>query len=322
MTLQKKFLTNKKASVVAFVVGVTLAVGGSVFATSVGSAISVDTTLTVTGLSTFTAAFVSQASSTVVGAFNATGLSTLGNTVLGTGGFISAASSTVVGTLTVTGAFSASSTGIFSGGFITQASSTIGGVLTITGATTINGGVLAAGAVSNDFSGSTGTFKTSTGAVTIGSGAVTVSGATTFSSTAAIGSSGTAMTQVLNGTCNPLMRNGKGIVAASSTLYMDCAVTGVVSGDKVFVQMPPAATSTINATSTQGGWVFIGAVASTTNGYITLAWQNRVGQATNIPSCGSTGGGNACGTTVVTGATNVEAAKIGLGSSTQYWIVR
>ena len=196
---------------------------------------------------------------------------------------------------------------------------TVTGTLGVTGATTFSGGVVAAGAVANDFSGSTGTFLTSTGAVTIGSGAVTISGATTFSSTAKIGSSGTAMTQVLNGTCNPLEPNQA--VTASSTLYMDCAVTGVVSGDKVFVQMPMSATSTINATSTTGGWVFVGAVASTTNGYISLAWQNKVGQTTNVPSCGNVAAnGTICGTTISSGP--LASVQTGLGSSTQYWIVR
>ena len=235
MIINKKFFTNKNFSAIAFTVGVVLAVGGSVIATTLGTNLSVD------------------------------------------------------------------------------------GTATLTGSTAFNGGITASGAVANDFSGSTGTFKTSTGAVTIGTGAVTISGATTFSSTAAIGSSGTAMTQALNGTCNALMPNKK-VITASSTLYMDCAVTGVVLGDKVFVQMPPAATSTINATSTQGGWLFVGAVASTTSGYITLAWQNKIGQATQIPHCGSSD--TVCGTTIVSGSTAAVGANIGLGSSTQYWIIR
>lgn len=242
MKLQKKFFTSKPVAAAAFTVGVILAMGGSVLASSIGTNLSVSGTATVTGASTFT------------------------------------------------------------------------------GSAAFNGGITASGSTANDFSGGSGTFKTSTGAVTIGTGAVTVSGATTFTSTAAIGSSGTALTQALSGTCNQLMPGQ--IVAASSTLYMDCAVTSVVSGDKVFVQLPMSATSTINATSTTGGWVFLGAVASTTSGYISFAWQNRIGQATPIPSCGSSGGGTACGTSIVSGSTAAAGASIGLGSSTQYWIIR
>ena len=219
--------------------------------------------------------------------------------------------------LAVSGSVLASS---FGTNLVVDGTATLTGVSTFTGSATLNGGLTASGSTANDFSGSTGTFKTSTGAVTIGTGAVTISGATTHSSTVAIGSSGTTLTQVLNGTCNPLMPNQA--VAASTTVYMDCSISNVVSGDKVFVQMPTAATSTINATSTNGGWVFVGAVASTTSGFISLAWQNRVGQATNIPSCGSSGGATVCGTTVVSGSTAATGASIGLGSSTQYWVVR
>ena len=196
---------------------------------------------------------------------------------------------------------------------------TVTGVSTFTGSATLNGGLTASGSTANDFSGSTGTFLTSTGAVTIGTGAVTVSGATTHSSTLAIGSSGTALTQVLTGTCNALIPNQS--VAATSTVNVDCAVSNVVSGDKVFIQLPPNATSTLNATSTNGGWIFMGAKASTTDGYIQMTFQNRIGQATQIPNCGNVAA-NApvCGTTIASGP--LASVQIGLGSSTQYWIVR
>ena len=241
MTINQKFLTNKKNIAAAFAVGAVLAMGSSVVATSIGTDLSVSGTATVTGASTFT------------------------------------------------------------------------------GAAALNGGLTASGSTANDFSGSTGTFKTSTGAVTIGTGAVTISGATTHSSTLAIGSSGTALTQVLTGTCNALIPNQS--VAASSTVNVDCAVSNVVSGDKVFIQLPPSATSTLNATSTSGGWIFYGAKASTTAGYIQMTFQNRIGQATDIPHCGNVAAnGTICGTTIASGP--LASVQIGLGSSTQYWIVR
>ena len=193
----------------------------------------------------------------------------------------------------------------------------IGTDLSVTGASTFSGGVLAAGSVANDFSGSSGTFKTSTGAVTIGSGAVTISGATTHSSTVAIGSSGTALTQVLSGTCNQVF--GNQTMAATSSVSAQCAVTGMVSGDKVFVTFPASA-STTNATRTNGGWAFKGASVSTTDGYIIFTWENKVGKASEIPQCSSAG--NTCPTTWVSGLLSAAGASIGLGSSTQYWIVR
>lgn len=127
-----------------------------------------------------------------------------------------------------------------------------------------------------------------------------------------IGANGTDFTQIISGTCNQIPPNQA--VGASSTLYMDCAVTGVASGDVVLATLPTNATSTINATSTSGGWKFIGATASSTAGYIQFAWQNKIGQATQIPNCN----GSACPTSYISGTTG----GIGLGSSTRYWVIR
>lgn len=99
--------------------------------TTVNLNISTDGTLsvtgasTLTGLSTHTAGFISVASSTAVGAFNVSGLSSLT-------GFVSSASSTVVGTLEVTGLAT------FTNGFIAVASSTLVGASTHTGASTLS----------------------------------------------------------------------------------------------------------------------------------------------------------------------------------------
>ncbi|MDP3778689.1 MAG: hypothetical protein Q8R30_01405 [bacterium] len=129
MTTHKKFFASKQAGAVAFTAGLILAVTGSVFASSIGSSLSVSGTSAITGLSTLTGAFVSQASSTVVGAF------TVGGAGLGTfsGGYVSQASSTVVGNLVVTGPITSSSTAVTTG-LISQASSTVDGTLTVSGA--------------------------------------------------------------------------------------------------------------------------------------------------------------------------------------------
>lgn len=67
-------------------------------------------------------------------------------------------------------------------------------------------------------------------------------------------------------------------VAASSTVPMDCAITGVVSTDGVFAQF---------ATSSQiglGGWSIRGASASSTSGFITLSVVNGTGASNVIPA--------------------------------------
>lgn len=66
-------------------------------------------------------------------------------------------------------------------------------------------------------------------------------------------------------------------VTASSTLPMDCAVAAAVSGDIVFGQF---ATSTANG----GGWVIVGASASSTSGYITFRVRNDTGTNAVIPA--------------------------------------
>lgn len=66
-------------------------------------------------------------------------------------------------------------------------------------------------------------------------------------------------------------------VTASTTVAMDCAVTGAVSTDLVFAQF---------ATSTAGnaGWLITGASASSTAGYITMSVINDTGANGIIPA--------------------------------------
>lgn len=67
-------------------------------------------------------------------------------------------------------------------------------------------------------------------------------------------------------------------VAASSTVPMDCAISGIISTDGFFAQF---------ATSTSlsfGGWSVRGASASSTNGFGTVSVVNGTGAAAVIPA--------------------------------------
>jgi len=78
-----------------------------------------------------------------------------------------------------------------------------------------------------------------------------------------------------SGTCSLIATSFT--VAASTTVSMDCAVTGVVSGDIVFAQF---ATSTTNG----NGWTVGSVSASTTSGFITLRVNNWTGASGIIPA--------------------------------------
>lgn len=88
-----------------------------------------------------------------------------------------------------------------------------------------------------------------------------------------IGSSGSALTKAIKGTCNLT----GGTIAATSSAVANCAVTGVVDGDLVFATL---------ATSTNNG-VIIGARASTTAGFITVRLLNLSGAASSVSALGS-----------------------------------
>lgn len=67
-------------------------------------------------------------------------------------------------------------------------------------------------------------------------------------------------------------------VAATTTVPMDCAITGVVATDGVFAQF---ASSTA---TTYGGWSIRGASASTTAGFVTISVVNGTGASGLIPA--------------------------------------
>ena len=99
-----------------------------------------------------------------------------------------------------------------------------------------------------------------------------------FASTISIGSggtAGTAISKLYKGTCSLIAPSFT--VAASTTVSMDCAVTGAVSGDVVFAQF---ATST----AVFGGWQVGSASASSTSGYITLRVNNWSGVSATMPA--------------------------------------
>lgn len=89
------------------------------------------------------------------------------------------------------------------------------------------------------------------------------------------GSSGTRVGPVIASTCSLI--SASFTVAASTTVSMDCAVTGVVTGDTVFAQF---ATSTVAG----NGWAIDGASASSTSGFLTLRVTNWTGASNIIPA--------------------------------------
>lgn len=91
--------------------------------------------------------------------------------------------------------------------------------------------------------------------------------------------SGTSVTKLLKGTCNLI---GTPTISATSTSAMDCAVSGVVAGDTVFMQTPTTTPATFE------GWNILGANASSTSGYLTVILQNLTG-ANAVPPATVTG---------------------------------
>lgn len=94
-----------------------------------------------------------------------------------------------------------------------------------------------------------------------------------------IGSTGTNLDIVKTGTVNCSGALAGGSVVGSSTLSVDCAISGVLSGDIVLVGSPAAMT---------GSYFYTGAYASTTlSGYIVAKLYNNSG-ATAIPPATAT----------------------------------
>ncbi len=90
---------------------------------------------------------------------------------------------------------------------------------------------------------------------------------------------GTSVTKLMKGTCNLI---GTPTITATSTSAMDCAVSGAVAGDTVFMQTPTTTPATFE------GWNVLGANASSTSGYLTVILQNLTG-ANAVPPATVTG---------------------------------
>lgn len=90
-----------------------------------------------------------------------------------------------------------------------------------------------------------------------------------------VGSSGTTVSKVIVATCDLLANNS---ISATSTGAADCAVTGVVAGDRI-VGVVLATTTVV----TNLGVQVVGANASSTAGFVTFKLANWTGAAV-VPS--------------------------------------
>ncbi len=88
--------------------------------------------------------------------------------------------------------------------------------------------------------------------------------------------SGTAIARVLHGTCNLSKVGSELPFVATSTLWHDCAVSGVTTADKVMIFLPYS-----GGANGQGGLVVAAARASSTAGYIGADIMNLTGAATS-----------------------------------------
>jgi hypothetical protein len=109
-------------------------------------------------------------------------------------------------------------------------------------------------------------------------GDVTTSGTVTSTGTIALGSSGTAHSKFISGTCNATQKS-PGSHAATTSMQYYCAVTGAASGDKVFVSLPVGAGANADgAASLFGGFTVVSANATSSN-FIQFAIFNGTGAA-------------------------------------------
>jgi len=104
--------------------------------------------------------------------------------------------------------------------------------------------------------------------------ALGVTGTTTSSAGMVVGGSGTAINQILKGTCNLI---GTPTITATTTAAMDCAFTGVKVNDIIFFSQPTTTPSTFQ------GWHLVYANASSSAGFITFGLQNLTGVAAIPP---------------------------------------
>ena len=185
---------------------------------------------------------------------------------------------------------------IFASAGIAQATvaTTIGANVSTTGTLSVTGlSTFLGGATTTQLTLLSGdTIKNTTASTTIMSGTLapdllSVAGASVLTGGATVGSTGaTAITFIKKGTCN--LYSGSSIVsiAATSTVTLDCqagvaapsVLTSVTSGDTVFMQAPATMPTTYL------GLRIVGAVASSTTGYIQVVLWNGTGAAYTLAS--------------------------------------
>lgn len=95
-----------------------------------------------------------------------------------------------------------------------------------------------------------------------------------------VGSQGTRHSKLISGTCNAQQKTPGSFLASSSAQFF-CAVTGAVSGDKVFMSAPVGAGANANGSgSIYGGFLPQSGNATSTN-WIQFSVYNATGAATS-----------------------------------------
>ena len=169
-----------------------------------------------------------------------------------------------------------------SAGIAQAAATTIGTYITTSGALTVSGISTLGG------NGTASTTVDASGNTSI-VGTLGVTGLSTLTGGAKVGASGSTLNQIVKGTCSLYSGSGITTIAATSTLNLDCQanggvgvaspITGIASGDTVFIQTPtsfPAGVFT--------GLRVLGATASSTTGYIQVALYNGTGATYTLTS--------------------------------------
>lgn len=98
-----------------------------------------------------------------------------------------------------------------------------------------------------------------------------------FSGGIQVGTTGSNVAKIIDGTVNC---TGTSTIAATAVASYNCAVTGAVSGDKVFVSLPSGTVSPFIT--------LVNSYASTTSGYIVVTLRNASTTASVAPTGATT----------------------------------
>lgn len=251
---------NPFVSTTVSVLASVLAVSGIVYAaTTIGTNVSIDGTLTQTGAAAFAAGVNASSTLLVTGAVTHYGNSTFGDAVTDVNLF--------------TGTLQASTTALFTTGMLTYGNSTFGdaatdvnlftGTLQASTTALFTTGLLTYG--NSTFGDAATDVNLFTGTLQASTTALFTNGLTAYATStltgAKVGGSGTTFVQIIAGFCNIPTTT----VTASSTDYADCAgATGVAANDRVFVM----------ATSSLAEGLFITAASSTADNTINVRIMN------------------------------------------------